>query len=131
VVDSADRVRHWGRSLGWGVATLIAGPIVIVLLAVTLVGLPLALVLAGLYVLALYAAKVVVGLALGRALLRPRGRARRDALLALVTGLVLVTLATALPIVGWPLWVIVACLGAGALAGRLARTAGVVRSSGA
>jgi hypothetical protein len=129
VVGGADGVRSWKRSLGWGVATLVGGPVLILVLAVTLVGLPLALVLLGLYLLGLYAAKIVVALALGRALLRPRGNPRRDALRALVVGLVLVTLATALPFVGGPIWVVVACLGAGALAGRLARAAGAVRSS--
>jgi hypothetical protein len=123
-------VRRWGRSLGWGVATLVGGPVAIVLLAVTIVGVPLALVLLGVYLLGVYAAKVVVGLALGRVLLRPRGHARRDALRALVVGLALVTLAAALPLVGGPIWVAVTCLGAGALARRLARAAGVVRSSG-
>ena len=53
------------------------------------------------------------------------------ALRALVVGLALVTLATALPLVGAPIWVAVAGLGAGALACRLARAAGAVRSSGA
>ena len=72
-----------------------------------------------------------MSLALGLELLRPRGNPRRDALRALVVGLALVTLATALPLVGGPIWVAVACLGAGALAGRLARAAGAVRSSGA
>lgn len=81
------------------------------------------------YLLGLYAAKIVVALALGRVLLRPRGDARRDALRALVVGLVLVTLATALPVVGGPIWAAVACLGAGALAWRLALAARAVRSS--
>jgi hypothetical protein len=75
------------------------------------------------------AAEIVVALALGRALLRPRGDARRDAPKALAVGLVLVPLAAAPPVVGGPIWVAVACPGAGALAWRLARIAGVVRSS--
>ena len=129
VVESADGVRSWKRSLGWGVAALVGGPVLILLLAVTLVGLPLALVVLGLYLLGLYAAKIVVAIALGRALLRPRGNLRRDALRALVVGLVLVTVATALPLVGGAIWVVVACIGVGALGGRLARTAGAVRSS--
>jgi cytoskeletal protein CcmA (bactofilin family) len=128
-VESADRVRSWGRSLGRGVVTLVAGPVLILLLAVTLVGLPLALVLLGLYLLALYSAKIVVSFALGRALIRPRGNPRRDALRALAVGLAIVTLATALPVVGGPIWVVVACLGVGALAGQLAPAAGAVRSS--
>jgi hypothetical protein len=88
-------------------------------------------VLLGLYLLGVYAAKIVVGLALGRMLLRPRGNPRRDALRALVVGLAPITLASAVPWVGTPIWIAVACLGAGALAGRLARAAGAVRSSGA
>jgi anti-sigma factor RsiW len=128
VVGSAAGVRSWARSFGWGVAVLLATPVLIVILAVTLVGLPLALVLFGLYLLGFYAGKIVVGLALGQALLRPRGNPRRDALRALVLGLALITLATTLPWVGPPIWIAVACLGAGALAGRLARAAGAVRS---
>jgi anti-sigma factor RsiW len=131
VAGSADAVRSWGRSLGWGVAVLLGAPVVILGLAVTLVGLPLALVLLGLYLLGLYAAKIVVGLALGQALLRPRGNPRRDALLALVAGLAVITVATAVPWVGTAVWIAVACLGAGALARRLAGAAGAVRSSGA
>jgi anti-sigma factor RsiW len=131
VVGSADGVRNWGRSFGWGVMVLLGTPVVILVLAVTLVGLPLALVLVGLYLLGFYAAKIVVGLALGRALLHPRGNPRRDALRALVVGLAVITLATMLPWVGTPIWIAVACLGAGALAERLARAAGAVRSSGA
>jgi hypothetical protein len=62
-------------------------------------------------------------------MLRPRGDLRRDGLRALVVGLIVLTLVTALPVVGWPIWVVLACLGIGALAWRLARAAGVVRSS--
>jgi cytoskeletal protein CcmA (bactofilin family) len=129
VLDSADAVWRWGASLGWGVATVIGGPIAILLLAVTLVGLPLALILLGLYLLALYAGKIVVGLALGRMLVKPRANPERDALKALVVGLALLSLAAVLPVVGGPIRIAAACLGAGALVRRLARAAGVVRSS--
>ena len=129
VVGSADRVRSWGRSLGWGLATLVGGPVAILLLAVTLVGLPLALILLGLYLVGLYAAKIVVSVALGRALIRPRGNPRRDALRALIVGLVLITVGAAVPWLGGPIRLVVTCLGAGALAWRLAQTTGVVRSS--
>ena len=97
VMGSAEGVRSWGRSFGWGVAALVGTPVVILALAVTLVGLPIALVLLGLYLLGVYAAKIVVGLALGRTLLHPRGNPRRDALRALVVGLALITVATAVP----------------------------------
>jgi anti-sigma factor RsiW len=129
VVGSADQVVRWKRSLAWGIATLVGGPVAILLLAVTIVGLPLALVLLGLYLLGLYAAKIVVSLALGRTLIRPRGNPRRDALMALLVGLAVVTFATAVPLVGGPIRIVVACFGVGALAWRLARAAGVVRSS--
>ena len=129
VLDSAARVRRWGPAFGWGVAALLGTPVAIVVLALTLVGFPVAMVLLGLYLFVLYAAKIVVALALGRTLLRPRGDARRDALKAIVVGLILITLATALPVVGWPIWTLVVCVGAGALAWRLAHAAGIVRSS--
>jgi len=129
VVGSADRVRSWGRSLGWGVVALVGGPVVILVLAVTLVGLPLALILLGLYLAALYAAKIVVSVALGRALIRPRGNPRRDALRALIVGLVLITVGAAVPWLGGLIRLVVTCLGVGALAWRLAQTTGVVRSS--
>ena len=129
VLDSAARARRWGPSFGWGVAALVGTPVAIVVLALTLVGFPVAMVLLGLYLFVLYAAKIVVALALGRTLLRPRGDARRDALKAIVVGLILIALATALPVVGWPIWALVACIGAGALAWRLAQAAGIVRSS--
>jgi cytoskeletal protein CcmA (bactofilin family) len=128
IVASADGVRSWQRSLGWGLLTLVGGPVAMLLLAVTLVGIPLALILLGFYLFGLYAAKVVVGLALGRALLRPRGTPRRDALWALVIGLALITLAASVPWLGGPVRLVVTCLGAGALVWRLAQMAGVVRS---
>jgi cytoskeletal protein CcmA (bactofilin family) len=129
VLDSADAVWRWGTSLGWGVATVIGGPIAILLLAVTLVGLPLALILLGLYLLALYASKIVVGLAIGRMLVKPRANPQRDALKALVVGLALLSLAAVLPVVGGPVRVAAICLGVGALVRRFARAAGAVRSS--
>jgi len=131
LVASADRVRSWPRALGWGAGALVAGPVAIVLLAVTVVGIPLALILLGLYLFGFYSAKIVVGLALGRALLRPRGNPRRDALWALVTGLAVIMLAAAVPWLGGAIRLVVTCLGTGALAWWVARTAGVVRSSGA
>ena len=87
-----------------------------------------ALTLLSLY-LTLYAGKIVVGLALGRRLVRSRGNPPRDALKALLVGLALLSLAAALPLVGGPIWAAAACLGAGALVRRLARAAGAVRSS--
>lgn len=48
-----------------------------------------------------------------------------------MVGLALIALATALPLVGGPIRLAVASLGAGALAWRLAGAAGAVRSSGA
>ena len=131
VMESADRVRRVGPSLGWGFVALLGTPVAIVVLAVTLVGFPVALLLLGIYLLGVYAAKIVVALALGRTLLRPRGDARRDALKALLVGLVLITLATAVPVVGWPIWMLVVWLGLGALAWRLVGMTGAVRSSSA
>ena len=71
----------------------------------------------------------MVGLAIGRMLVKPRANPQRDALKALVVGLALLSLAAVLPVVGGPVRVAAICLGAGALVRRLARAAGAVRSS--
>jgi hypothetical protein len=63
----------------------------------------------------------VVALTLGRALLRPRGDERRDGLRALAVGLLLLTLATAVPLVGSLVWL---GLSRGGGAGPGARLAG-------
>lgn len=92
-------------SLGWGVGVLIIVPILAVLLAVTIVGVPLALMALGLYLLALYLSQVVVGIALGRLLLR-QPATRGGLWLAMLVGVTIVVLIRLLPIpYGWTFWV--------------------------
>ncbi len=118
---SVQTVRRAWRSLTLGLIVLVAGPIAMALAAITLVGLPLALSALGLYLLGLYASQIVVAAAIGRALLRSESPSRRDSLLGLVVGLLLLTLGFRLPILGPGIRFAVACVGLGALSVQLAR----------
>ena len=120
---NAAAVAAWWRSLAVGLGVLVAGPVAVLLAAVTLVGLPLALIGLAAYLLGLYAAKIVVGLFLGRALLGDRGPDTRASLRALVVGVLLLTVASEIPLAGPVVGAVVMTLGLGALASWLYRTA--------
>jgi hypothetical protein len=120
---SVGAVGDWSRSLPLGAAVLVGGPLAVLLLAATLVGLPLALIGAALYLTALYTAKIVVGTFIGRALLRPAGPSAWGSLPALGLGLLVLAVAGELPWLGSLVRLAVWCLGVGACARALYRTA--------
>lgn len=104
-------------SLGWGVGLLIAVPILVILLAVTIVGVPLALIALGMFLLAAYLSQVVVGITLGRLLLR-QPTTRTGLWVAMLVGVTIVVLIRLLPLpYGWTTWVslLVAVLAIGAI----------------
>ncbi|ACZ39345.1 MAG: hypothetical protein DIU58_011840 [Sphaerobacter thermophilus] len=104
-------------SLGWGVALLIAVPLLAVVLAVTIVGVPLALIALGLLLLAAYLSQIVVGITIGRLLLR-RPTTRTGLWAAMLVGVTIVVLIRLLPIpYGWTTWVslLIAVLAIGAI----------------
>lgn len=117
VADSLRRDRLGAAAAG--IAGVVFGPIVAVLLAITVVGLPFALVGALALLGAMYASQAVVGLALGRLLLgvghgeRRRGR-NLAALMVGVTILSAVRLAPWEP-VAWLATAVITFLGVGAL----------------
>lgn len=113
----------WRRplaSFGLGLALLLLGPLAILLLAVTLIGLPLALLALAGYLVALYVGQLVLGLAVGSALLAPL-RWRRAATVGpwlgvlVVVGLLVLYVLTHLPWIGGVATVVALCLGSGAL----------------
>jgi hypothetical protein len=105
VIGVADTLRLApGRSVGWGLLSLVATPLAAVVLAVTVVALPIALVVLALYVFALYASQIVVGYLIGRALLPGAWRSamtpstqRRT----LALGLAVLAIVRSLPLSGW------------------------------
>ena len=109
------------RSLGLGVAVLAGVPVAMIVVAITLVGLPLAFMLSAMYLAALYLAKIWVGAFLGRALLKPAGATKGDCLLALLVGLLILTVVGFIPYFGGLVRFGVVCLGLGAFAWQLYR----------
>lgn len=111
-----------GKAVGVGFLALAAPPVAVVILALTLVGLPLALLILGLWVASLYLSGVVVGAPLGRLLLGRRDAPPPPFALALVVGLLVVTVATSIPYVGGIARLIVLLLGLGASVAQLTRS---------
>ena len=110
------------RSLGLGVGVLAGVPVAIVVAAVTLVGIPVSLMLLALYLAAIYLAKIWVGAFLGRMLLKPSGTTRRDWLLGLLVGLLILTIVGFIPYLGGLVRLAMVCLGLGAFAWQLHRS---------
>jgi len=107
------------RSLGLGLGILAGLPVVIVVAAITLVGIPISLMLLAVYLAAIYLAKLWVGAFLGWILLKPAGTTKRDWLLGLLVGLLILTIAGFIPYLGGLVRLAVVCLGLGAFAWQL------------
>lgn len=121
---TARAIDSLGRSMGLGFAVLVGAPFAIVLIGITLVGLPVALMGLALYLVALYMAHILVGAWVGRGLLRSPAITMRDSLLALLVGLLVLTVAFELPFgIGVLVRALVLCLGLGAFSYQLYRSA--------
>lgn len=111
--STAGAVTSWPRSLGLGFAALVAGPVAIVILAVTLIGIPLAAAGLFLYIAGLYLAKIITGAWLGQTLLRRMPQNNQDALLGLLLGLLIIFVVVQIPFVGGIFHMVLFCLGLG------------------
>lgn len=107
------------RSLGLGLGVLAGIPVVVIVVAITLVGIPISLMLLAVYLAAIYLAKLWVGAFLGRILLKPAGATKRDWLLGLLVGLLILTIVGFIPYFGGLVRLIVVCLGLGAFAWQI------------
>jgi len=116
---STQAVGSGWRSLGLGVGVLAGVPVAIVVGAITLVGIPISLMLLAAYLAAIYLSKVWVGAFLGWMLLRPAGATKRDWLLGLLVGLLILTVVGFIPYAGALIRFAVVCLGLGAFAWQL------------
>ncbi len=113
--------------------TLVTGaaslPVVLagcIFLVLTVVGIPLAILTLLLYLVAGYLAFLAVAVLLGRHITKPQSERLREFGLALLAGLLVVTVLVNLPIIGDPAWWVLLCLGFGLLALR-AREAWLLR----
>ena len=107
------------NNLALGIGVLAGIPVVIIVAGITLVGLPIALMLFAVYLVAIYLAKLWVGAFLGRILLKSSGATKGDWMLALLVGLLILTVVAFVPYLGGLVRLGVLCLGLGAFAGQL------------
>jgi cytoskeletal protein CcmA (bactofilin family) len=110
--------RRWPLpTLGWGAVILFGAPIVAVLLLITVIGIPLSLALVALYIAALWFAQIPVALFIGTWIItRFRPVVGRGALiLALLLGLVILSILTAIPFLGTIVGFFIIVFGIGAL----------------
>ncbi len=116
VTSSTQAIRSWGRSLGLGFAILVGTPVAIVILCITLIGLPLGIIGLLLYLLGLYLGVIVVGLHIGRLLIRPTTVSTAGFLLSLLVGLIILSIVFELPYgIGLLAELVVFCFALGAL----------------
>ena len=122
VQASTQAVGSVWRSLGLGVAVLAGVPVAIIVAAITLVGIPVSFMLLAMYLTAIYLAKIWVGAFLGRALLKPAKVTKRDSLLGLLVGLLILGIVGFVPYLGGLIRLVVLCLGLGAFSWQLYRS---------
>ncbi len=119
VQASTRAVRSVWRSLGLGVAILAGVPVAVLVAAITLVGVPISLMLIAVYLTAIYLAKIWVGAFLGQMLFKPTGAGKRDWLLGLLVGLLILTIVGFIPYLGGLVRLVILCLGLGAFGWQL------------
>jgi len=106
------------KSLGIGFVTYICMPIVLLLLLVFILTIPLMFVVGLAYAIALYIAKFYFSIWLGNLILRRGGRTDVSPIPSMLLGLTIVYLATAIPLVGTLVGVVIIFFGLGALMQR-------------
>lgn len=93
------------KSIGWGLALLILVPIVSIVLLFTIIGVPLAMIMMALYFVTAYISKVFVGLFIGRWVIMGIRKNKKDKtfslLLAMIIGIIILSIFTSIPVVGW------------------------------
>jgi hypothetical protein len=104
-----------GRSFLAGVLLLFLVPAAIVALAITMVGIPLAIVALGLYMALLLLSAALVSYRLGDWILTRLGRVRVSRWLPLTVGVLALSLAVSLPLVGMFVGLLAVIWGAGAI----------------
>jgi len=108
------RHRVW-PSLGWGVFTLVALPLLALIFLVTVIGIPIAIVLGLFYLLMMFAARLGVGYLIGLAILKPAPADTGRNALSLLLGFSLLTLLGWVPLLGGLVNFVSILLGLGAI----------------
>jgi hypothetical protein len=104
-----------GRSMAIGAIVLVLAPLGIVALAITLIGIPLAAAMLALYLLFLMLSGICVSQGVGSWILDRAHRSGASRWAQLALGVLVVSLAITMPLVGWILALAVVAAGTGAL----------------
>lgn len=103
------------RTLGLGVLFLVCLPIAAIAVTLTIIGIPIAVLLGLLWIVLIGISDILVGLALGNWLIsRDRSAPVQRPYLGMSLGLLITTILTSIPIVGWLFGLIIAILAMGA-----------------
>lgn len=103
------------QSLLFGFLFLVLSGPALILLMLSGIGFPLALILGGIFLLELYLTKIFVGILFGRSVAEFLGRKELNIYLSLALGLVIYYLLTALPIIGFFIFLATLIFGLGAI----------------
>jgi len=103
------------RSAGFGFIAVIVVPVAAVISCILIITIPLAALVLVLYLIAVYLAKVPVGVWLGQRVLKALGRTDPSPYWSLTTGLLLLYIVFAIPVLGCLAWFACLFLGLGAI----------------
>lgn len=105
-----------GPSIGWGMVVMFLTPIIAILLIITIIGIPLAAILTGVWLIALFLSKIMVGILVGRNLMKKFREKKKESLIwAMIIGIVLSWIIFSIPFIGWILTLIAIWWGLGGI----------------
>ena len=110
IIELTDKMfKETKASIAWGFAIMFLTPIAIIIVMMTIIGIPLALLVLGMWVAILFLSKIIVGIMVGRKLLERFWHKKKDSLaLAVLFGMLTVSIIFSVPFLGW----IIALVGA-------------------
>ncbi|WP_370574882.1 hypothetical protein, partial [Methanomethylovorans sp.] len=109
-----------GKAFLTGIVIVIAAFLISVLFMLTVIGIPFGLIILILTIILLYVAKIITGLWLGKWMFAKMGRAQRP-WVELVSGLFVLLLVSAIPIIGWLVSLVATLIPVGNLAEEIRR----------
>ena len=107
--------KNWLYSLLIGFSLLLFTPIVIVILMLTVVGIPLALILLASYLSMIILSIIIASSYLGSLLIKSLSKKEANPYLSAIIGLLIFSLTSSTPFIGWLISVLIISLGFGAL----------------
>jgi cytoskeletal protein CcmA (bactofilin family) len=106
-----------GHSAGWGAVVFFGAPVGITIAMVSIIGIPLGMIAMLLYLVSIYISEIIVGLLIGKLILRRAKKTDERTFLfgAFVLGLFIIRVLRFIPVFGWIIRFIVCLFGLGAI----------------